>query len=236
MFKDEVDIHFDPGDQVAYVPLKEVHELKHPIVEYGFVTSTHVNASDNKLTVFCRFWNKALDDLRTKDNSEGCDWYNLIHCSVADRARVEQAWRTYVSADIVPPTIGLVDPTGARVAPAVGSLATVVYNDDMFPAVVVNVKLEHRVSKSHGRLIRVPVRIDVTEAEVDELALSNLRADSRMMPLYDANLTREQVLAGLPKRRKIVKATFNPRAQLWQSKDEATLRFGAARYRHDHAL
>lgn len=234
MFKDEVDIHFEPGDQIAYVPLRETHELKNPFVEYGFVTSVAHN-NDGRTLVFCRFWNSTLTDLRTKNNSEGCDWFNLIHCSVVDSAFVENAWRTYVSKNIVPPHIGAVDTTGAYMAPAVGSLATVKYVEDLYPAIVVNVKLDHKVSKSHSRLIRIPVRIDIAELKVDNLKLANLRRDSNAPPLFDSYFSGEDALAHLGKKPKITKAAFDTKQQLWRCPGGATLIFGAARYRRDYA-
>lgn len=74
-------MNFAPGDQVAYVPTHADGDLKHPDVEFGFVTSMRP-AGD---AAFCRYWRRGhLGELRTVANSE-CTPVDLLvpHQSVS---------------------------------------------------------------------------------------------------------------------------------------------------------
>lgn len=55
-----------PGTQIAYVPSHVNGDIRHPDVQFGFVTSERDNAH------FCRYWTRGKEgnDLRTKANSE----------------------------------------------------------------------------------------------------------------------------------------------------------------------
>lgn len=64
----------DTMSQIAYVPLHAEGNIKHPDVEFGFVTSVHTD----KGTAFCRFWRKEGKGLRTVANSELCDLTSLV--------------------------------------------------------------------------------------------------------------------------------------------------------------
>ena len=56
---------FKKGDQVAYIPTHADGDTNHPDVEYGFVTSVKGD------TVYCRYWAKYWNGLRTRSCSEG---------------------------------------------------------------------------------------------------------------------------------------------------------------------
>lgn len=54
-----------PGTQIAYMPRHTKYNIKHPDVEFGFVTS---EIGDSH---YCRYWRKRhLGELRTVANSE----------------------------------------------------------------------------------------------------------------------------------------------------------------------
>ena len=54
------------GTQIAYIPTHADGDIRHPDVEFGFVTSVRNGVA------FCRYWRKcSLGELRTKANSEG---------------------------------------------------------------------------------------------------------------------------------------------------------------------
>ena len=65
-------MHFQPGQQIAYVPPHAFGDTSHPDVMFGFVTS-----SNHRLT-FCRFWqSRSSRHLRTKCCSEPCSTNSL---------------------------------------------------------------------------------------------------------------------------------------------------------------
>lgn len=61
-----------PGTQIIYVPM-HADGILHPDAELGFVTS---NAGGKN--VFCRYWSKSHDGLRTLANSEATPVENLV--------------------------------------------------------------------------------------------------------------------------------------------------------------
>jgi len=82
------------GTQIAYIPDRAEGNLKHPDVEFGFVTSLH------KEFAFCRYWSKHHGGLRTLANSEATPLRNLVeHRSVAQR-RVGEALTRIAAEEI----------------------------------------------------------------------------------------------------------------------------------------
>lgn len=76
---------FKPRDQVAYVPTHANGDLDHHDVEFGFVTSVKGD------TVFCRYWTSQNKfELRTKANSEGCNWTLLEKYAIHDQKFVDE--------------------------------------------------------------------------------------------------------------------------------------------------
>ena len=71
---------FKRGDQIAYIPNHAAGNIRHPDVEFGFVTSR--NGSGD---YFCRYWRKGRPGvLRTTANSECTPARNLErHSTVA---------------------------------------------------------------------------------------------------------------------------------------------------------
>lgn len=68
---------FRPRQQIIYVPLHANGDLNHPDCQAGFVTSMR-RLGSGAGTVFCRYWSKHHDGLRTQANSEGCDPQFLV--------------------------------------------------------------------------------------------------------------------------------------------------------------
>lgn len=61
---------FDPGTQIAYIPLHAEGDISHPDCEFGFVTSSRI-LPDGPRVYWCRFWYKNRPgELRTIRNSE----------------------------------------------------------------------------------------------------------------------------------------------------------------------
>lgn len=69
----DMNIEFERGDQVAYVPTHAHKDIDHPHAETGFVTSLRDDFA------FVRYWMKGREgaDLRTTGNSEGTPIDNL---------------------------------------------------------------------------------------------------------------------------------------------------------------
>jgi hypothetical protein len=66
---------FKRGMQIAYVPKHAYDDLRHPDVQFGFVTSVREKAC------FCRYWSKnSPGELRTKANSELTPKDLLVPC------------------------------------------------------------------------------------------------------------------------------------------------------------
>lgn len=82
-------ITLHPKTQIAYVPTHANGNLSHQNVEFGFVTSVTAHGA------FCRYWNKAKTDLRTKANSELTPFENIVvNKSVSDE-KIERAITQY---------------------------------------------------------------------------------------------------------------------------------------------
>jgi len=87
--------NFKPKDQIAYIPLHAEGDIKHPDVEFGFVTSISKSGD-----VFVRYWSKFTPgELRTKANSECTPIGMLVHHkSVSDRL-IDNVWDWYVEVN-----------------------------------------------------------------------------------------------------------------------------------------
>lgn len=95
------------GQQIMYVPehLKERFLKNKPLkmdnlsgLQPGFVTST-VDSDDPIFWVFCRFWivenGEAINELRTKANSEITPIDNVFPVEIVDQEWVEAALKEY---------------------------------------------------------------------------------------------------------------------------------------------
>jgi hypothetical protein len=79
------------GDQIAYVPTHAEGNLKHPDVEFGFVTK------DLGEDCFCRYWSKySKGELRTKSCSERTPKRLLVPHVSARKGEVEAMIRAWV--------------------------------------------------------------------------------------------------------------------------------------------
>ena len=68
-----MNIDFERGDQIAYIPTHAEGDIRHKDVEFGFVTSV------NKESVFCRYWGKTYPTrFRTRSCSEATRRENLV--------------------------------------------------------------------------------------------------------------------------------------------------------------
>lgn len=81
---------FVRGEQVLYVPHHARWDWNHHDVLAGFVTSCDVR----NRTVYCRYWRtrsktRGFEDLRTKANSEGADWGDVVPWPTADQSVVD---------------------------------------------------------------------------------------------------------------------------------------------------
>ena len=74
------------GTQIAYIPLHANGDIKHPDVEFGFVTA-HKQGFH-----FCRYWRKESvgQELRTTANSEATPDDLLVEHVSADQVVVEE--------------------------------------------------------------------------------------------------------------------------------------------------
>lgn len=79
---------FKPGTQIIYVPNHADGDINHPGCEEGFVTSTKT-IDDDVLLVFCRFWSKHHDGIRTLANSEACFACDLVIKDTHNQKRVD---------------------------------------------------------------------------------------------------------------------------------------------------
>ncbi len=73
------------GTQIIYTPLHTKGDLSHSDCEPGFVSSVRGN------TVFCRYWSKYHNGLRTQANSEGTDQEMIVVKDTVPQSRVERA-------------------------------------------------------------------------------------------------------------------------------------------------
>lgn len=83
-----------PGTQIAYVPM-HADGIDDPDVEFGFVTSVRTMEWGSTV-VFCRYWSKYHDDLRTQANSEGANLSNIVLHESRPQADVDVAIEKYV--------------------------------------------------------------------------------------------------------------------------------------------
>jgi hypothetical protein len=73
------------GTQIAYVPRHANGDLKHPDVEFGFITSLRENCA------FCRYWIKGKPGvLRTTSNSELTPFLCLIKHKSVSQEEIEE--------------------------------------------------------------------------------------------------------------------------------------------------
>jgi hypothetical protein len=88
-----------PGTQIAYVPTHVNSDIRHPDVEFGFVTSYRpageVLANPH---YFCRYWRKGhLGELRTTSCSELTSAYLLVECESVPQGVVDACLKGLMS-------------------------------------------------------------------------------------------------------------------------------------------
>jgi hypothetical protein len=83
------DIELERGTQIAYIPDHAEHDIRHPDVEFGFVTSVRPGVA-----AYCRYWVRGKPGvLRTVANSELTDLRHLVLAHSVEQVVVEQALR-----------------------------------------------------------------------------------------------------------------------------------------------
>jgi len=79
-----------PGTQVAYIPDHALGDIKHPDVEFGFVTS------EKNAVHFCRYWKRnELGILRTTANSESTSTDHLVEKDSVSQGVIQDTVKMY---------------------------------------------------------------------------------------------------------------------------------------------